>query len=113
MKSKIVILSIITSLLLIGCTSLPQEKGKVWVEKQLTQCSEEWQEWVYTNYDSESRDQGIIDFYSEKGITIFNLKKARTNLGEVCEACDCLSSTKFFLQISDDDKGYFSEQGYK
>ena len=113
MKLKIVCLSLILAFALIGCNSLPQEEGKVWVEKQLTQCNEEWQEWVYTNYESELRDQGIIDFYSDKEITIFNIRRTRTNLGEACEACSCLSSTKLFLQISNEDKDYFLAQGYK
>ena len=112
MKSKIII-GILFAFILIGCTGLPQEEGKVWVEKHLTQCAEEWQGWVYSNYDSKSRDQGIIDFYSDKGITIFNIERERINVGIVCQACDCSSGTKLFLQISDEDKDYFLEQGYR
>jgi len=106
--------------------NLPQEQGRTWVSKHLTQCAEEWQPWVYQRNkdkytDTEPfnkgtnlilMDEGIKDFYKENyGIIIYDIRREHVT-GQACEACHCLSDTKLFLQIADKDVSKMLELGY-
>ena len=100
--------------------NLPQEPGKIWVDRHLTQCGEEWQSWVYErNKDNENRqtnlilmDEGIREFYGNKhAIAIYDIQR-ETVRGEACTACSCLDNTKMFLQVADKDASKMLELGY-
>ena len=107
-------------------TNLPQEQGKTWVSRHLTQCGEGWQAWVYErNKDSYKQpweenkatnlilmDEGIKEFYKNvQGITIYDVQRKNVR-GEACEACSCLGDTKLFLQVANTDVSKMLESGY-
>lgn len=94
---------------------------KVWIEKHLTQCAEEWQVWVsekgvnpykFWGEDTDTIKEFIKEFYSGKGIVILEIKESKVQ-AEPCEACNCLDDVKLHLQIYEKDKDYFLNQGYK
>ncbi|MEX1015022.1 MAG: hypothetical protein WDZ80_07765 [Candidatus Paceibacterota bacterium] len=108
-------------------TNLPQEQGKTWVNRHLTQCGEDWQPWVHErNQDNYKQpweenevmnlsliDEGIKEFYkNEHAITLYDIQQKKTR-GEMCDACSCLGNTKLFLQVADKDVSKVLEMGYK
>ena len=101
MKLLITIL-ILATILIAGCI---ETQEKIWVEKHLTQCAEEFGGPYIDNED-------IKKFYEEKNIIIYDIKREEVE-GQPCEACSCLSNTKLYLQISEKDKSHFLDQGYE
>jgi len=93
---------ILAIILIAGCTQIQE---KIWVGKHLTQCAEEFGgPYSVTNED-------IKKFYEEKNIIIYDIKRENVS-GAACEACNCLSDVKLYLQVSINDKNYFLEKGF-
>lgn len=99
-----------------------------WVYKQITQCAEEWQEWVYEknkdeyrqdweenkDYNVSLKKDGIKQFYQERGISVLDIRyEKELDPGEFCEACDCLSGATLHFLVLDADKNYFLELDFK
>ncbi len=106
-------------------SSAPSPVG-AWLEKRLTQCAEEWQEWVanenaqkYKPWNSEGNSEyntklmtdAIVAFYTEDGISITDIELMLLPSEPQCEACNCLSDK--VLRIKTDNPDYFIAQGYK
>jgi hypothetical protein len=123
MKFNYLVIVLIFNLIIVsGCSNLPQEEGKVWVEKHLTQCSEEWQ--IDEYYSAIGKSMGeerinnktdfIIEFYSKKDIIVYEIKYMRQiGLGSACEACSCLSGYELYLWIDETDQDYFINLGFE
>ncbi|MFH1408329.1 MAG: hypothetical protein ABIH34_00315 [Nanoarchaeota archaeon] len=118
---------IIILMFLVSCTPIAQTPpGQVWMEKELTQCAEEWQRWVFDNFQDDPRmamsasyarnemmADGFVAYYQEQGITIAEIKVEEINYyGVRCEACNCLGSTRFKILIDEEHADHFSERGY-
>jgi hypothetical protein len=118
----LIILLLLIILLVSGCSNLPQEEGKVWVQKSLTQCAEEWQHDEY--YSAIGKSMGeerinkktdfIIEFYSKKEIMVYEIKYMDPwGPGSACEACTCLSGYELYLWIDEIDQDYFINLGFE
>src|SRR3989338_2602998 len=95
----------------------------VWLQKRLTQCADEWQEWVANKYaplykvpweenaayNLNLMEQGIVQFYSDRGITIRDIRLVELPPEPACEACNCPGSKR--LEIFTDEVSYFLGQG--
>lgn len=103
MEMKYVISILIIGIVFVsGCSinseiNLPDKKGTTWVEKHLTQCAEERKNQLYKN------EEDLKELYETKyNVTIYNVKREKVR-ADPCEACNCLSETKLYLQVSDND----------
>lgn len=98
--------------------------GGSWVEKRLTQCAEEWQEWVgqqnqdkYLPWSEENlaintrlTTDAIVAFYAQKNIGIENIELSNLPPEGHCLACNCLSDQVLRIQTQQSD--YFIAQGF-
>ena len=100
--------------------------AKTWISKQITQCAEEWQDWAQEKnkegykqpweenkeYNIGLIEQGIKEFYQEKGIIIYDIEYEELEPEIHCLACDCLSDIKLHVLVSNKDITYFLELGF-
>lgn len=96
------------------------------INKQITQCAEEWQEWVYArneklykrpwpgnrDYNNRLKADGVKEFYKEKGVVLYDAKFEELEPEGHCEACNCLSDTVLYLSIPGVDLDYFLKLGF-
>lgn len=86
--------------------------NRVWVEKPLTACGEEWHDDL-GSIDSQDDLSDVLEFYRHKGLTVFSVEYDPDGTeNEYCEACSCLSGEVLSLEVSSYDVDSFLDKGF-